>query len=490
MPSVAEILGDAEIKRFLETNQNAAGRITHAAECLAAQADQSLAEGVAALKKLLPSLAEKVVSVFFSYKKKDEDAAKAIVQLLRENAANKLDITYQADFTGEIAGKSWREEINKAVRRANWFILLLPYPSDELDWCLYETGLFEARATSADRLICLHHPDTKVPSPIEGYHAVAATLPEVGEFLRLVFVNENPIFGLPAINRAIEGQIPDLAQRVVDAIRIPKGRLTRMVLEPCIKLHHDNAAVLKTKDDLDSATVLSANKEARDLFGLIEQKRTFAEWREGIEDLPSDGRWREELFHVIRKIANGRAFQPIQAVLHSPNGKIYHPVAFAVDRAGRDGPIEAYHVAFVEEVSTTNTTAMPKQLAVLAALLRFTFRFRWEVLEPFARGPLSDTDIGRLDASMTRLKWDWESHGSIDRDKILDVFTSDQRKRLDAMFTAWNRLCNADQTGELDLAIKKMDGQRIAALMASVLPVNQEFLEMAAARFAQMVSEK
>jgi hypothetical protein len=167
---------------------------------------------------------------------------------------------------------------------------------------------------------------------------------------------------------------------------------------------------------------------------------------------------------------------------------MYHPVAFAVDRSGPSGPIEAYHIAFVEDVSTTNTTAMPKQLAMLATLLRFTFRFRWEVLEPFSRGPLSDADIARLDASLTRLKRDWESHGSSDRDDIGEVFSVDQRKRLDGMFAAWNRLRNVDQTGELDLAIKEMDGKRSAELVASALPVNQEFLEMAASRFAQMVA--
>jgi hypothetical protein len=488
MPSVAEILGDAEIERFLEANQNMAGKVSRAAELLAASADKSLAESVAGLRKLLPSLSEQIVNVFFSYKRKDEAAAKMIVQLLRDNAAGKLAITHQGDFTAEITGRSWRETINKAVRRANWFVLLLPYPSDELDWCLYETGLFEAQLTSSDRLICLHHPDTKVPSPIEGYHAVAATLPEVEEFLRLVFVKDNPIYGLSAINRAIESRIPDLAQRVVDAIRIPKSRLNRTVFEPCIQLHHDNAASIQTKEDLDSAKVVSANKEALDLFGLIEQKGTFAEWREGIEEVPGDGRWREELFRVIRKIANGRAFRPIQAALHSPNGRMYHPVAFAVDRSGPSGPIEAYHIAFVEDVSTTNTTAMPKQLAMLATLLRFTFRFRWEVLEPFSRGPLSDADIARLDASLTRLKRDWESHGSSDRDDIGEVFSVDQRKRLDGMFAAWNRLRNVDQTGELDLAIKEMDGRRSAELVASALPVNQEFLEMAASRFAQMVA--
>ena len=97
MPSVEEILNEPEIKRFLDTNQNAAERVKRAAAGLKEMADNS-----AALKKLLPSLAEQTINVFFSYKKKDERAARTIVEVLRENAAGKLQIIYQAEFTQAI----------------------------------------------------------------------------------------------------------------------------------------------------------------------------------------------------------------------------------------------------------------------------------------------------------------------------------------------------------------------------------------------------
>ena len=52
------------------------------------------------MRKLLPTLVDNVVKVFFSYKKVDERAATAIVDGLRENSADKLDVTYMAGFTG------------------------------------------------------------------------------------------------------------------------------------------------------------------------------------------------------------------------------------------------------------------------------------------------------------------------------------------------------------------------------------------------------
>ena len=43
----------------------------------------------------------------------------------------------------KLAGKPWRNKIREEIHRANWFILLLPDPSEDWDWCLYETGMFE-----------------------------------------------------------------------------------------------------------------------------------------------------------------------------------------------------------------------------------------------------------------------------------------------------------------------------------------------------------
>jgi hypothetical protein len=482
MSSAQELVKSAEIARFLETHQGAADAVQRAAKELAEKSDAP-----AALKKLLPALSSKVVKVFFSYKKKDEPAAKVVVDVLRESSAEKLDITFQGEFTQEISGMHWRQQIRESVRQANWFILLLPDPSEELDWCLYETGLFEAQLTTADRLICLHHPDTEIPSPIEGYQAVAATVPEMEKFLRMVYIEEGPIAGLPPINRAIEKRIPELAGRVVEAIRAPKRKLHRDVFEPWIEFRLEEAGALNDKEDLDTATIVNANKEALDLFGFRQIKGTFGELRSTILEGQGDSRWREELFHVIRKIAQGRTFHSVQAVFQSADGRIYRPVALAVDRSGPEGPVQTYHLTFAEEVTAADTAVMPTELTTLVTLLRFTFRFRWEVLERFSKGPLSAEDVERLDVNLTRITVDWESRGAIAGADILALFPGDQARRVQEMTEAWHRLRNPAKTGDLDIAIEKKDGKRIPSLLASILPMNQEFLEMAADRFAQMI---
>lgn len=485
VPKAQELLSEPEIAAFINSHQGAASEIKQAAERLAGEPD-----GSRALKKLLPALSKKVVFVFFSYKKKDEETAKAVVDVLRQNSAEKLQITYQDDFTKEIVGKKWREKIRNTVCRANWFILLLPDPADDWDWPLYESGLFEAQLTSADRLICLHHPDTKVPDPIEGYHAVAAIKPEVEKLLRMIYVEENPICGMSPINKAIEGKIPELAEEIIHAISPPKKKLHREIFEPWVELRVENAEGLENRDDLDQALIESANKEALDLFDFIQRPKTWGELRSGVQENPGDGRWREELFHVIRRIAAGRKFFPIQAVFSSRDGKMYRPVACAIDRIGEDGSIESFHITFSEEVSTFDVAAIPEEMSALATLLRFTFRFRWEVLERFGKTSITEDDVERLENALRRINKDWESRGIGGEEFITRLFSLEQAKHISKMFATWNAIKNPEGSGELDIAIENKETEKIPRLLASVIPMNQEFLEMAADRFSELVSSK
>jgi hypothetical protein len=485
MSSVQEIRAEPEIADWIRTHQGAAKQAKHAIEILADKPD-----GVAAVKKLFPALADKKLFVFFSYKKKDERTAKAVVKVLRRYAAGKLRIAYQADFTEEIAGKQWREKIRDEVCRANWFILLLPDPSDDWDWCLYETGLFDRQPTSADRLICLHHPDTEIPSPIQDYHAVPANITDVEKFLRMVYVNKDPVPGMEPINKDVEPELRTIAKEIVDAIRPPRKGLVRRIFEPWMELKVDNAAGLQNKDDLDDALIVSANDAVLNLFERFEQPETWGELRSGVTESAGDGRWRDELFHVIRKIADGRIFSPIQAVFHTKDGRIYRPVACAIDRVGEKGAIETYHITFTEDVGAVDTTAMPQGVSTLAHMLRLAFRFRWEVLERFSKGALTEDDVERVDNVLRRIEQDAESRGILDQDADMSLFPSKQATRIAEMFAIWYTLRNPEETGELDVAIKKKDTQQISAILAKMIPLNQEFLEMAATRFSELVYEK
>ncbi|MFX0202091.1 MAG: hypothetical protein ACFFCW_38765 [Candidatus Hodarchaeota archaeon] len=487
MTRVQKLLGEPQIAKFIETHQTAAGRITKAAELLVEHHD-----AVRSLQKLLPALSEKEIYVFFSYKAKDALTAKAVVDVLRKNSAGKLKITYQGEFTEEYVGKRWRGKIREEVHRANWFILLLPDPSDDWDWCLFETGLFEAQLTSADRLICLHHPDVKIPNPIEGYQAVSATIPEVENFLKMVFLNDNPVYGLEALNNSLEEEeLKKVAKIIVEAIRPPrKMGLVLQAYEPWVELKVEDPSGLQDKDDLDRAIVQNANNQALDLFDFDLKPATWGELRSGLPEQKEDDRWREELFRVIRKIAGGRKFTPIQAVFQTSDNRLFRPVTCAVDRVGSiAGPIAIFHITFSEEVAAVDASSVPKDISVLAIFLRYAFRFRWELLEKFGTKPMSEDDVERLHNSLERIRADAASRGIESIEPLLALFPAEQANKISEMNRNWYQIRNPQGTGELDIAIKNKEAEKIPEILARFIPASQEFLVLAANRFSELLTK-
>ena len=487
MKNWEELLKNPKISEFINSHQGAATRIMAASQTIADDEDKN---ALAALTKLLPALDQQIINVFFSYKTEDEAAVRAIVDLMNVHAAGKLNITYQARFTEEIAGKKWREKIRNAVYNANWFILLMPDPSNERDWPLYEAGLFEGQLTSSDRLICLYRRD--IPSQIEGYHGVDVNnSDEISKFLQMVFINENPVPGMKPLNPGLAGKIPDLSQQFVRAMTPLKQCVNHKVFEPWIKLKVKDLARLQTKDDLDEAEIVSANDKVLELFDFMEAPATWGKLRSTILEEQGDGRWREELFQVIHLIATQRRFDPIQAVFQAHDGKMYHPVVHAIDHRGeREGAIECFHITFSEEVGALDASAMPKNFFVLVTTLRFAFRFRWEVLEKFSRRSITEADVELLACALKRIETDWYSRGMSDESILKRSFTQSDGERLARMSAGWRKLRNEQGTGELDVAIAKKDLEKIPELLAGIIPINQEFLEMVTNRFAELIRDR
>ena len=489
--SLAEnLLDHSYIKRYRISHQGVEKQIKQAAQYMEDE-HWNEEEALLALKKILPALTEKVLRVFFSYKSKDEDTAKKIVGILRLYSAEKIKITYMADFPKEIVGKPWRDEIRKGVEEANWFILLLPDPREDWDWCLYETGLFERELTKADKLLCIHHPEVEMPRAIKDYQGIKAHSSSMEQFLQMIFVNGNPLPGMDPINRAIESDIPAIATRIVNAIRPPSKEPYRRRFHPWVKLRIEHAAKLKNQDELDSAIVEKINIKALKLFGKLDQPPTWGELRSDIEEYEGDSRWRKELMCEILDIANNRENNSIHAVFKSYDGRTFRPFLFAIDRDGKNGSIIAYHVNFIEDVSAIDTKAFPRKIATIVTLLRMAIRFRWEILEPFTEHELIGRDFENLSNVIKQIEQDSESRGLLNKFSILKLFTEENLVRIQEMFDSWEELhVREDLSGILDIAIRERDSQKIYELLTHMIPTNQEFLRMGADRFLELVSNQ
>jgi hypothetical protein len=480
---IEEILrNDPMINEFLQKNQFAEGRIFEAAKQLAKEEDV-----LKSIRKILCPLAERVINIFVSYNHKDEDTAKIIVEQLRLYSANKLNIHYMADNPKRLVGKEWRKWIKEKIAISNWFLLLLPDPSDDWDWCLFETGLFEKDVTSADRLICIHHPLIKLPDPIDDYHAVPAKQNEVEQFLMMVFIEENPIPGMRAINPNFEKDLKKTAKIIVDAI-VPPRKFYRDIFEPWVEFMHDDIDNVKNISDLDKSHILTINQKALELFDYHIRPDDFATLRRGLPT-ESDQYWYKELAYIVEKIAEGRNFFPISGVIKAKNGKTYKPVLCSIDRlVNQKGPISSLHLIFIEEVSTVDGSVIPQKLLCLATLLRYAFRFRWEVLEKFCAKEMVETDVTKLKNALLRIKRDWETKGVGGKDYVLQFYPEKEHENISNMYDAWRELSTPDNHGKLDIAIKNKDLKMIPKLLDSVLPINQQFLEMTVHYFSQEVS--
>ncbi len=192
-PFAAELI-EYLIKEFISSNDPCAEEIIRSVELLK---DKDSREVVHSIKKFARAIYNNKINVFISYKPKDEAVATAVVKAMR-GASSKLNITYASEFS---SNKDYREKSLRATRNAHWFILLLPDPAEDWDWCLYESGLFRAKKLPGDRLICIHHEGSKIPNQISNVEAVPATRTRLIPFLKKLFCEPNPLPGMDAINK-------------------------------------------------------------------------------------------------------------------------------------------------------------------------------------------------------------------------------------------------------------------------------------------------
>jgi hypothetical protein len=484
--TVDQILRDAEIADLINQNQKVADDIKRAAELLRDERD-----AIAAVKKAARGLLDKKVSVFFSYKQKDENTAGTVVKELRKACWGdyKLQITYAADFEKEKVGYLWNEAIRDGIKNAHWFILLLPDPSADWDWCLFETGMFRGQMVSGDRLICLHHPNIKLPPQIEEFQAVKAEQGTVQNFLRQIFLEENPIPGVKAINKEVGDDIPDIAGRIVRAIRPPKDEITRKYYGDYVSIKVENPKELEGLGALNAATVVASKPDSLRIFGKDELPNTWGELVSNVSESGSDTRWIADLCKVIKEAADNNVFEPIQATFQAvKGGKMYRPLLHAADKTA-DGDIEAFHIIFIEEVGAVDITRTPEGITAVATVLRYAYRFRWEVIEKFSKRDMTEDDVAELAEALKRIEIDAQSRGLINPDLLISQFEGEEKGKIINMFADWYKLRNDKRNGALDIAMHQRNVREIQRILGELSHMNREFMDLALRRFTEVMSE-
>ncbi len=475
-PEINRILSDPEISEILKYNRSHRNQIIDAARILKGEDD-----AIPAARKVIDGIVSNQIKIFFSYKLKEKQAAQKVIEELRTYSAKKIEICYADEFK---AGTCWTDSIEKGIQEAHWFILLLPDPAVDWDWCLYESGIFRAKMMSKDRLVCLHHPDIDPPSQLNRFQAVEASEDAVKRFVKELFISKNAIPGMLPINP--NADIDKITDTIVEAISPP---IEREHFDQFIMIKVDNPDKLIEPVQLNAAKIVLGSRNVPDIFGMQKLPATWGELIEDVTENISNPRWLNELCLTINKAAREKKFDPVMSTFRGYGGKVYRPMLLAVDRTA-SGRSMAFHITLIEDIGTVNLDHIPAGLRTLAVALRLGYRFRWEVLEHFKNIELTEDNIKALKITLERIESEAMTTDVMDRNILSAQFNrKENAEKIIGMFEFWGGLRNESGTGSLDIALKNNDSKAIRKHLSELAPLNQEFLVMGSKRFSEFMAE-
>lgn len=469
------------ISEFISRNDPCAAQIVKAVNKLK---DVNPREVEQAIKKAARTIYNDQIEIFFSYKIKDEAVASDVVRQIRAIAGKKLHITYAKEFE---TGKDYRENILRATRNANWFILLLPDPADDWDWCLYESGLFRAKKLPGDRLICIHYKGNKIPDQISNFNAVAASKEKLTVVLHELFCEPNPVPGMSAINT--DADVASIAQKI-ESVVSPPSLLKTFPFHDFVSVSIPDDNPLAANDDLNEMQIVDATPGKLLLFGKSERPATWGALTDQVIDESNDY-WRTELRHALRAARNKNIPDDIHATFTGHNGKHYLPVLHAKVQVEATGKIHSYLIDFVEDIKAIDHTSLPEGLHILAIAMRLAFRFRWEILENrrFQDHVMCEEEADEIRMLIDRIMLEATQAGLHNAEQLKQQFQSkDHIGEIDAMFIKWHGLMNHEGTGLLDEALRQRNAAGAARILKELSPLNKAFLKIVSERFTEMLT--
>jgi len=424
------------------------------------------------------------IRVFVSYRfDVDTELARVVADAFRELSAGKVEVTLAADFVRNISGQDYKEVIEREIGRAHWFVLLLSDPKRHSDWCMYETGMFRASMTSkrVNRLICIHHPDTGLPGPIEEFQAVPAVAGRVAAFLEGLFREEQPMPGWDALNRDVaDTDLVEFAERVVGRIRGPSRPVN---FNYSVVIEVERPSTIGQAEVLDVCRIDTDNKTA-DLFGKVEPPAT---WGELVANVRQGGRhdqWLVELLAVIRKACQKNTFRPISGTFESNHGgRIMRPVLESMEQVS-GGDTYLVRLIFVEDLYSTPVQAVSAEVLAFLTALRVNSRLRWELIERFAQVQWNEDQTDACAQVLSRIEREGQSFSQWDLDALGANYAEPVRAEIRAIVNRWRELRRTGPSaahtgpGELDLAFRAYDFAAVKSLLSECADLINRFLQL------------
>ena len=353
--------------------------------------------------------------IFISHKHKDKLQAKKIKKEL-EDAAGRIQIFLSQDIE---AGEDWPEKIMKELERADWLILLYTDPTEEWDWCLFETGFFQGVARSKkcnSRLISLHSAASP-PKPLKNWQSINMVKDEVVERFLVPLFTESPREGCEPLNERFNKETPwgkTLADNIISAVGEKPSwkRYTRYLI---LILDEVQVEELDETIRVPVDTRVESDKESLALFGLTDESWT---WNKIMNKLKGKSQaWTIPLGHAMWNANKGNVNNGGLPVMRAPgDGKEYRPILYSY---GRMSDKSRLFKIILNELPTDDNpmpfddTKESRDLAIILDLLLQARRIRWGVIEKFYQR-ISDliedevNDEDEISKCLDDFKWSFE----------------------------------------------------------------------------------
>ena len=450
------------------------------------------------------------IRIFVSHKQQDFQAAHQLKKILGERSGNQVKIfVSEQDIKG---GDKWGEALKSVLQSSRLLILLYTNPTEDWDWCLYETGLFTPlKGDSSRRVICFHADSVDPPKPLKNLQTVPIVTSNPGEDVdenevmqaqaarntRLIdsflepFFLEDKLVGR-AINPSLE---PDQLSRIaveIAALFAPQEIERHYPIKRLAIEYPDDAEF--TQDQIAAESSVTTTNEDLAILGVGFKATTWANLVACMKEAGIDTHWTTELARQIFARHTGQAFLNkaiISTFRGADDNKSYRPVLYRIDIKNRKS--FRFHVLFAEQYSAhiLGDSAMP---AAVFNLIHLANRMRADVIDRFTAEligqSLAANELGTLlQRLQTALRFveDEAAHlGYLLPEKVEELFElPHDKKTVVRLFAEWEGIRES-----LREAISKESMSGVKRQLEAMRQVNATFLVMASQRYAYLIKER
>src|SRR6267142_280818 len=448
--------------------------------------------------------------VFISSKQKDGAATIGIKRLLQQRGGANIEVFVSED---EAPGIQFRQHLLKKLREAHVLIFLYTDPQSQWDWCLYETGYFDAQKPPEEndrRLYVLHERTITPKGPFFGLNSVPIDVSgdpsddkRLTDLLALLFNASttppvNPYWNDGGCNDLIAAFKAPFVRR--EAVGAPKEYIRRLTFT----LKRTAA----TKSALASGTIpangeVSGEQNAFELFGLSAKTWQWADversWRRKVPlpetetDADPVKLWIEIVARMMLAAINEEEFDDGLPLLYSHFTDTKARALFRPSLARLSVFSDTYDFEIVFVDIPPEFAAVSKgPLTTVGSLLRLAHMFRFGWVEQAAKEvrDARPSELGMVEAilihRLASISAESFNQGIRTEDAVLFAFDGSAFR--DEARTAMDRW-KTEVAPQLDSALKQGSKDAVFRALDAGSAVNWQFHAACAERYAELVRE-